>query len=136
MKCQTYLKAAINNSYYCSIDNYFRSRFRYETISLKSSWQIYRQLIYSCCDISAADILYEQFRNSESSRQFTRRQRKGENICQRDTPLTEAVFYILLAVRKPNHGYRGAGHEWDHVCSGEKGNRRDRGLSGGFDYFP
>lgn len=23
----------------------------------------------------------------------------------RDTPLTEAVFYILLAVRKPNHGY-------------------------------
>ncbi|MCM1064620.1 MAG: PadR family transcriptional regulator [Eubacterium sp.] len=24
---------------------------------------------------------------------------------ERDTPLTEAVFYILLAVRKPNHGY-------------------------------
>lgn len=23
----------------------------------------------------------------------------------RDIPLTEAVFYILLAVRKPNHGY-------------------------------
>ncbi|MDE6915640.1 MAG: PadR family transcriptional regulator [Lachnospiraceae bacterium] len=23
----------------------------------------------------------------------------------RDNPLTEAVFYILLAVRKPNHGY-------------------------------
>ena len=23
----------------------------------------------------------------------------------KDTPLTEAVFYILLAVRKPNHGY-------------------------------
>lgn len=24
---------------------------------------------------------------------------------QRDNPLTEAFFYILLAVRKPNHGY-------------------------------
>lgn len=23
----------------------------------------------------------------------------------KDTPLTEAVFYILLAVRKPKHGY-------------------------------
>lgn len=26
-------------------------------------------------------------------------------MLERDTPLTEAVFYILLAVRKPNHGY-------------------------------
>lgn len=26
-------------------------------------------------------------------------------MSDRDTPLTEAVFYILLAVRKPNHGY-------------------------------
>lgn len=24
---------------------------------------------------------------------------------QRDNPLTEAFFYILLAVRRPNHGY-------------------------------
>ena len=24
---------------------------------------------------------------------------------EKSTPLTEAVFYILLAVRKPNHGY-------------------------------
>lgn len=24
---------------------------------------------------------------------------------EKNTPLTEAVFYILLAVRKPNHGY-------------------------------
>lgn len=24
---------------------------------------------------------------------------------EKDTPLTEAVYYILLAVRKPNHGY-------------------------------
>ena len=24
---------------------------------------------------------------------------------ERDNPLTEAVFYILLALRKPNHGY-------------------------------
>jgi len=23
----------------------------------------------------------------------------------KNTPLTEAIFYILLAVRKPNHGY-------------------------------
>lgn len=26
-------------------------------------------------------------------------------MSEKDTPLTEAVFYILLAVRKPNHGY-------------------------------
>ncbi len=26
-------------------------------------------------------------------------------MSNRDTPLTETVFYILLAVRKPNHGY-------------------------------
>lgn len=26
-------------------------------------------------------------------------------MSNRDAPLTEAVFYILLAVRKPNHGY-------------------------------
>ena len=24
---------------------------------------------------------------------------------EKETPLTEAVYYILLAVRKPNHGY-------------------------------
>lgn len=24
---------------------------------------------------------------------------------EKNTPLTEAVFYILLAVRRPNHGY-------------------------------
>lgn len=24
---------------------------------------------------------------------------------EKDSPLTEAVYYILLAVRKPNHGY-------------------------------
>ena len=23
----------------------------------------------------------------------------------KNTPLTEAIFYILLALRKPNHGY-------------------------------
>ena len=27
------------------------------------------------------------------------------NIMNKHTPLTEALFYILLAVRKPNHGY-------------------------------
>ena len=26
-------------------------------------------------------------------------------MAERDNPLTEAVFYILLALRKPNHGY-------------------------------
>lgn len=26
-------------------------------------------------------------------------------MANKETPLTEAVFYILLAVRKPNHGY-------------------------------
>lgn len=26
-------------------------------------------------------------------------------MAERDIPLTEAVFYILLALRKPNHGY-------------------------------
>lgn len=26
-------------------------------------------------------------------------------MSEKGTPLTEAVFYILLAVRKPNHGY-------------------------------
>ena len=26
-------------------------------------------------------------------------------MAERDKPLTEAVFYILLALRKPNHGY-------------------------------
>ena len=24
---------------------------------------------------------------------------------EKNTPLTEALFYILLSVRKPNHGY-------------------------------
>ena len=31
-------------------------------------------------------------------------QEKQENI-QKNIPLTEALFYILLSVRKPNHGY-------------------------------
>lgn len=26
-------------------------------------------------------------------------------MAEKENPLTEAVFYILLAVRKPNHGY-------------------------------
>ncbi len=29
---------------------------------------------------------------------------RQENV-QKNTPLTEALFYILLSVRKPNHGY-------------------------------
>lgn len=35
----------------------------------------------------------------------------------RDIPLTEAVFYILLAVRKPNHGY-GIIHEVEQLTGG------------------
>ena len=30
---------------------------------------------------------------------------KGVQLMDKNTPLTEALFYILLAVRKPNHGY-------------------------------
>ncbi len=70
----------------------------------------------------------------------------------RDTPLTEAFFYILLALRKPNHGYGiirevekltggrvvlGAGtlygalqsmekREWICVCSEEKESRKKK----------
>lgn len=29
----------------------------------------------------------------------------GKTITDKDLPLTEAVFYILLALRHPNHGY-------------------------------
>lgn len=31
--------------------------------------------------------------------------KKGAIILEKNIPLTEALFYILLAVRKPNHGY-------------------------------
>lgn len=31
--------------------------------------------------------------------------RQGDDFLEKNTPLTEALFYILLAVRKPNHGY-------------------------------
>ena len=48
-------------------------------------------------------------------------------------PQTKAVSYThLMCIRDS----RGTGHEWDRVCSGEKGNRRVRGLPGGFDRFP
>lgn len=35
----------------------------------------------------------------------------------KNTPLTEALFYILLAVRKPNHGY-GIIQEIEELTSG------------------
>lgn len=35
----------------------------------------------------------------------------------KDLPLTEAVFYILLALRKPNHGY-GITQEVEHLTCG------------------
>lgn len=31
--------------------------------------------------------------------------RKGREKLDKTTPLTEAIFYILLSLRKPNHGY-------------------------------
>lgn len=38
-------------------------------------------------------------------------------MSEKETPLTEAVFYILLAVRKPNHGY-GIIQEVEQLTSG------------------
>ena len=35
----------------------------------------------------------------------------------KNIPLTEALFYILLAVRKPNHGY-GITQEVEHLTNG------------------
>lgn len=35
----------------------------------------------------------------------------------KNIPLTEALFYILLAVRKPNHGY-GITHEVEQLTNG------------------
>ena len=39
--------------------------------------------------------------------QMSRYGRKGrcDVMTDRDSPLTEAFFYILLALRRPNHGY-------------------------------
>ena len=31
-------------------------------------------------------------------------EKEGERV-EKNTPLTESLFYILLSVRKPNHGY-------------------------------
>lgn len=36
---------------------------------------------------------------------------------EKNTPLTEALFYILLAVRHPNHGY-GIIHEVEELTAG------------------
>ena len=36
---------------------------------------------------------------------------------EKNTPLTEALFYILIAVRKPNHGY-GIIQEVEEMTSG------------------
>ena len=53
------------------------------------------------------------------------------------------VVLLCQFFASDNHGsaggrdvYKRQGHEWDRVCSGEKGNRRVRGLPGGFDRFP
>ncbi len=34
-----------------------------------------------------------------------RKSGEGEKAMEKNTPLTEALFYILLSVREPNHGY-------------------------------
>ncbi|MCM1087440.1 MAG: PadR family transcriptional regulator [Muribaculaceae bacterium] len=36
---------------------------------------------------------------------------------EKDTPLTEAVYYILLSLRHPNHGY-GIIQEVEHLTNG------------------
>ena len=38
-------------------------------------------------------------------------------MAEKDLPLTEAVYYILLALRKPNHGY-GITQEVEELTSG------------------
>jgi len=42
---------------------------------------------------------------------------KGGFYVEKNTPLTEALFYILLAVRKPNHGY-GITQEIEQLTNG------------------
>mgnify|MGYP002511152860 CR=1 FL=1 len=36
---------------------------------------------------------------------LARKSGEGEKAMEKNTPLTEALFYILLSVREPNHGY-------------------------------
>ena len=38
-------------------------------------------------------------------------------MSEKETPLTEAFFYILLSLRKPNHGY-GIIQEVEHLTNG------------------
>ena len=61
---------------------------------------MYRVLIYYNYNISLVDTLA----NDTSTHRYIGRHRK-ENSMDKNLPLTEALFYILLAVRKPNHGY-------------------------------
>lgn len=42
---------------------------------------------------------------------------KEKNMSEMDNPLTEAFFYILLALRKPNHGY-GITQEVEEITKG------------------
>ena len=42
---------------------------------------------------------------------------KGGFYVEKNIPLTEALFYILLAVRKPNHGY-GITQEVEEITNG------------------
>lgn len=58
---------------------------------------MYRCAIYYMYDTSLNDISANVISLSDT--------KKGRIIMDKYTPLTEAIFYILLAVRKPNHGY-------------------------------
>lgn len=51
-------------------------------------------------DISAKEIIYTK---NEKVRKDKKEKENGH--MEKNAPLTEALFYILLAVRKPNHGY-------------------------------
>lgn len=65
--------------------------------------------IYYTYDISKDDISSEDTSKGKSKRRIT--------MAINETPLTEAFYYILLALRKPNHGY-GITQEVDEMTNG------------------
>ena len=65
---------------------------------------MYRMLIYCSHDISARDTSASRYINKRYN-YIQHNHIKEEFTMDKNLPLTEALFYILLAVRKPNHGY-------------------------------
>ncbi len=55
--------------------------------------------------------------NNTTYREAIYRETKGDTMTELNTPLTEAFYYILLALRKPNHGY-GITQEVEEVTGG------------------